>query len=270
VLFGSSLTERVGIGTTDPLAKLHVAIVSNDGIRAESGLIGRDGIEAVNMTASSESYGVYDRAGVGKGVAGLSDSGDGVHGSTSSGNAVRGYSGGTGLAGRFEGNVAITGSISEGSGTFKIDHPLDPENRYLYHSFVESPDMMNMDNGIVVLDASGSGGVTMPEYFEALNRQFRYQLTCIGGYSPVYIASEISGNQFVVSGGKPGLKVSWLVMGVRQDKFAEKNRVQVEVDKAPEERGLLPSSRSNEPVSKAIPSIRNNAASASGKGRIQE
>ena len=50
---------------------------------------------------------------------------------------------------------AVTGSISKGSGTFKIDHPLDPENKYLYHSFVESPDMMNVYNGNAVLDNPG-------------------------------------------------------------------------------------------------------------------
>ncbi len=271
VLFGSSANGRVGIGTTSSLAKLHVAGVGSDGIRTESDVLGGDGIEATNLTASTASFGVYGRALAGKGVAGFSDTGDGVYGSTSSGNAVYGQSVGAGLAGRFIGNVAITGSISKGSGTFKIDHPLDPENKYLYHSFVESPDMMNMYNGVVVLDASGSGVVTMPEYFEALNRQFRYQLTCIGGYSPVYIASEINGNQFMISGGQPGLKVSWLVMGVRHDRFAEKNRVQVEVDKAAEERGFyLHPEAFDEPASKAIPSIRNNAASASGKGRVRE
>jgi len=46
-----------------------------------------------------------------------------------------------GFAGRFVGDVEVTGSLSKGGGSFKIDHPLDPENKYLYHSFVESPDM---------------------------------------------------------------------------------------------------------------------------------
>jgi len=46
-----------------------------------------------------------------------------------------------GLAGYFSGNVQITGTISKGGGSFKIDHPLDPENKYLYHSFIESPDI---------------------------------------------------------------------------------------------------------------------------------
>ncbi len=136
------------------------------------------------------------------------------------------------------GNLNIIGTISKGGGSFKIDHPLDPENKYLYHSFVESPDMMNVYNGNVVLDENGETVVELPEWFEALNRDFRYQLTCIGGFAPVYIAEEITGNRFRIDGGRAGLKVSWMVTGIRQDAFANTNRIPVEVDKAEAERGL--------------------------------
>ena len=53
------------------------------------------------------------------------------------------------------GNLSIAGSVSKAGGSFKIDHPLDPAGKYLYHSFVESPDMMNIYNGVVTLDAKG-------------------------------------------------------------------------------------------------------------------
>ena len=72
------------------------------------------------------------------------------------------------------------GNLSKGSGTFKIDHPLDPENKYLIHSFVESPDMMNVYNGNVILDENGEATITMEDWFDVLNRDFRYQLTSIG------------------------------------------------------------------------------------------
>jgi hypothetical protein len=78
------------------------------------------------------------------------------------------------------GNLTITGNLSKGSGSFKIDHPLDPANKYLSHSFVESPDMMNIYNGLVVLDSHGEAAVSLPDYFQALNSDFRYQLTAIG------------------------------------------------------------------------------------------
>src|SRR5262249_49947693 len=107
----------------------------------------------------------------------------------------------------FSGNLDVTGTVSKGAGSFKIDHPLDPENKYLYHSFVESPDMMNLYNGNAVLDANGEATITLPDWFEALNRDFRYQLTCIGGFAPVYVAQEIAGNRFRIAGGKTGQKV---------------------------------------------------------------
>ena len=69
---------------------------------------------------------------------------------------------GTTGAGRFIGDVTITGSISKGSGMFRIDHPLDPANKYLAHSFVESPDMMNVYNGNIVLDHRGEAWVDLP------------------------------------------------------------------------------------------------------------
>ena len=135
------------------------------------------------------------------------------------------------------GDVSISGNLSKGSGSFKIDHPLDPENKYLSHSFVESPDMMNIYNGNVVLDNEGAAWVELPEWFEALNKEFRYQLTCIGGFAQVYIAEEIAGGRFKIAGGSPGLKVSWQVTGVRQDPFAELHRIEVEEDKPAERRG---------------------------------
>jgi hypothetical protein len=145
---------------------------------------------------------------------------------------------GGGDAGRFWGDVDVYGNLSKTTGSFKIDHPLDPANKYLYHSFVESPDMMNIYNGNVVLDASGVAWVELPDYFEALNRDFRYQLTPIGAAMPgLYIAEEVSGNRFRIAGGQPGGTVSWQVTGIRHDPYAEANRIPVEEDKPKEEQG---------------------------------
>ncbi|NQT26266.1 hypothetical protein HQ585_12990 [candidate division KSB1 bacterium] len=151
--------------------------------------------------------------------------------------AVYGYNYGA-TAGRFFGNVEVSGIVSKGAGSFKIDHPLDPANKYLQHSFVESPDMMNIYNGNVILNRNGEAIVELPEYFEALNMDFRYQLTSIGGSGPnLYIAEEMLGNQFKIAGGLPDLKVSWQVTGIRQDAFANANRIKVELEKSVDERG---------------------------------
>jgi hypothetical protein len=174
------------------------------------------------------SNGVQGEAtGVGNGVQGFSSSGNGVYGQSS-----------TGAAGFFQGNVTVTGTLSKGGGSFKIDHPLDPTNKYLSHSFVESPDMMNVYNGNVTVDAQGEAWVTLPEWFEALNRDFRYQLTPIGAPGPnLYVAAKVSGNRFKIAGGMPGSEVSWQVTGVRQDAWANAHRIAVEEGKRESERG---------------------------------
>ena len=98
-----------------------------------------------------------------------------------------------------DGNLSVTGTLTKGSGTFKIDHPLDPANKYLSHSFVESPDMMNVYNGNVVTDASGEAVVELPDYFEALNRDPRYQLTVIGSLATALDrARRSSDNRFTI------------------------------------------------------------------------
>ncbi len=135
------------------------------------------------------------------------------------------------------GDVTIAGNLSKGGGSFKIDHPLDPENKYLFHSFVESPDMMNVYNGNIILNERGEAKVEMPEYFAALNRDFRYQLTPIGSFSELYVAEEIEENYFKIAGGRPGVKVSWQVTGIRRDPFAEANRIPNEVLKEDHNRG---------------------------------
>jgi hypothetical protein len=149
-----------------------------------------------------------------------------------------------GLAAQFLGRVTIseslivTGSIQKGGGSFKIDHPLDPTNKFLYHSFVESPDMMNVYNGNVTLDANGEATIQMPEWFESLNKDFRYQLTSMGAPGPnLYVAEEVTDNHFKIAGGSAGAKVSWQVTGIRQDAWASAHRIQVEEEKPPNERG---------------------------------
>jgi hypothetical protein len=178
----------------------------------------------------------------GIGVSGNSTNADGVHGVSGSTDptfaAIRGLAGNGAFAGRFTGDVLISGTLSKGGGSFKIDHPLDPENKYLYHSFVESPDMMNIYNGNLTTNENGDAVVTLPDYFEALNGDFRYQLTVIGTFAQAIVAEKIKGNRFAIKTNAPNVEVSWQVTGVRQDAFANKNRIKVEVEKDQRERGF--------------------------------
>ena len=188
------------------------------------------GVVGAATATSGMNYGVYGNT--------LSPNGVGVAANaTGGGTALVATASGSGTAGQFNGNVkvagnlTVTGTVSKGGGSFRIDHPLDPEHKYLYHSFVESPDMMNIYNGVITLSRRGDAVVKLPDWFEALNSEFRYQLTCIGGFAPVYIAHEVSGNEFKIAGGRPGMKVSWQVTGIRKDSFANEHRIPVEENK---------------------------------------
>src|SRR5829696_7178432 len=140
--------------------------------------------------------------GVGYGVNGRSDHNAGVLGGSHDGFGVVGVSGNwAGLycnssydyAAVLNGKVKITGNLEKAGGSFKIDHPLDPANKYLCHSFVESPDMKNVYDGVVVLDDKGEAEIELSDWFGILNKDSRYQLTAIGAPGPnLYIAEEIS------------------------------------------------------------------------------
>ena len=141
-------------------------------------------------------------------------------------------------AGRFIGDVYISGDLEvAGSKFFKIDHPQDPANKYLYHSCVESPEMKNIYDGITTTDANGYATVELPAYFEALNKDFRYQLTCMGDFAQAIVAKKIENNQFVIRTDKPNMEVSWQVTGNRKDAWAVAHPMQAEVEKASADRG---------------------------------
>ncbi|HEX5434555.1 MAG TPA: hypothetical protein VFY05_09985 [Candidatus Angelobacter sp.] len=128
--------------------------------------------------------------------------------------------------------------LAKGESSFKIDHPLDPLHKFLFHSVVESPDMKDIYDGIAILDNNGEAWVKLPGWFEALNEDFRYQLTPIGAPgSGLYVSQEVSDNKFKISGGKPGLKVSWQVTGIRHDALANTHRIPVEEVKPAEMQG---------------------------------
>jgi hypothetical protein len=169
-------------------------------------------------------------------IRGYSNSNYGLYGGSTGGHGVHGWTS-TGSAGYFDGNVQVTGNLSKGGGSFKIDDPLDPENKYLYHSFVESPDMMNVYNGNVTTDANGDATIQLPDWLSVLNRDFRYQLTTIGQHADAWIDSEIEDNHFAIKTDKPNVKVSWQVTGIRQDPYANAHRIPVEEDKPTNERG---------------------------------
>jgi hypothetical protein len=202
------------------------------------------GVRGINNGTGANGIGVWgSQDGQGWGIYGTSLNGIAVHGEALGDSQINygiyGYTASpSGFAGYFQGPVHVAGTLTKSAGSFKIDHPLDPAHKYLSHSFVESPEMLNIYNGTVILDTKGEAVVELPDWFEALNRDFRYQLTPIGGPGPnLYIATKIKDHRFTIAGGQPGLEVSWQVTGVRHDPYAEAHPIPVEEDKPAEAQG---------------------------------
>lgn len=236
-----------------------------NGVEGETDVTGGKGVSG-KATRGGNSVGVYGENTSGtrgllatsmNGVQGESDAagGKGVAGKANGGaNAVAIYGESTGgMAGFFRGKVTVTESLlvkeifadkvtaskgfMGGSKLFQIDHPLEPSEKFLNHASIESAEMKNLYDGVAKLDPAGAAWIVLPAWFQALNQEFRYQLTCIGGYAPVYVDREINQNRFRIAGGKPGMKVSWQVTGVRHDAYAAAHPLDVEQQKTAAQRG---------------------------------
>lgn len=234
---------RVGVGTSNPAYPLEVVNSGNSailgratgsgrfaGVRGETNSTSGAGVGGIAMASFGEDAGVYgeSRSTSGTGVAGyaLATSGEnyGLYGET------RSFS--SGYAAYLTGNVGVSGEKE-----FRIDHPLDPSRRYLRHFCAEGPEALLIYRGSVRLDESGAAWVDLPSYFESINRDIHYQLTCVGGFAPVYVAEKVRENRFRIAGGTPGLEVSWTVTGARNDAYARHYHKPVEEDKAPKDVG---------------------------------
>ena len=250
---------NVGIGTNSPTERLHVVgnglVTGNLTVSGNlqmpgtaSHFFGNTTRQMLNLWDSVYGVGVQNDTLYTRSDGGFAWFNDGIHSNTPNDAGT----GGTVLM-RLDasGNLNVTGNLSKGGGSFKIDHPLDPANKTLSHSFVESPDMMNVYNGNITTDARGLAVVTLPDYFEALNRDFRYQLTVIGQFAQAIVLEEIEGNRFTIKTNKPRVKVSWQVTGVRRDAYANTHRIPTEELKPEAERGtyLHPDAFVSQPAS---------------------
>jgi hypothetical protein len=118
-----------------------------------------------------------------------------------------------------------------------MDHPLDPENKFLAHAAAESNEVINFYSGNVVTGTDGKVTVKLPDYFESINKDFRYQLTVIGVFAQAIISKEVKNNEFEISTSIPNVKVSWEVKGVRNDAYMKKHPFVAEEEKPADQKG---------------------------------
>ena len=185
-----------------------------DGLLATSFQAGASGVIAENDAGGAEDFALW----------GVNKSGEG-YGLVSTGNAM------------LANNLDVGGSITAGTKDFKIDHPLDPANKYLYHASVESSEMMNIYTGNITTDSQGQATVKMPSWFEAVNTDFRYQLTVMGQFAQAIVSQKLENSQFTIKTNAPNVEVSWQVTAVRHDPYAVAHPLVVEQNKPAKEVG---------------------------------
>jgi hypothetical protein len=123
------------------------------------------------------------------------------------------------------GNVTIRGALSKGSGSFRIDHPLESkkDTHELVHSFVEAPQADNIYRGKVDL-VDGSATVNIDTVagmtegtFVALNREVQCFTSNESNWDAV--KGSVLGNILTIEcqNTSSTATVSWLVIGERQD-----------------------------------------------------
>ena len=182
------------------------------------------GTESVSVTslAANNSDGFYGAGGDADFSTTGGNGGDFYGGNATSGTGGYGIYASPGLsnvtigkAALLDGNVQVNGTLSADLKEFKIDDPIDPANKYLVHSSIESSEMVNIYSGNVTTDELGLATVKLPDWFEAANGDFRYQLTVVGGqFAQAIVSKEIHDHEFTISTNATRVKVSWQVTGV--------------------------------------------------------
>jgi hypothetical protein len=245
------------------------------GVYGESGSASGYGVYGLATAPTGNTVGVYGRAESpnGKGVLGSSQDDIGVSGSSATGTGVLGTalsldevsygvagqcvsligSGVYGVALNAGNNYGVFGQAygnssygvwssgrfgASGTKSFRIDHPLDPENKYLNHYCTEAPEPLNAYSGTACLDGKGQAWVELPDYFAQINRDPRVLLTAAGAPMPnLHVAEEIVANRFKIAGGAPAGKVYWRVEATRSDRWVQTYGAPEQVEKTPHERG---------------------------------
>jgi hypothetical protein len=201
-----------------------IGVNSGNGWGVYGGSAGGTGVEG----NSTSWYGVYGHSTSSDGVHGVSDSNfsAGVGGiSTNHGTGVYGSSAAPGRAGWFQGPVQIDGDVlinghltcnPSPCGSLQTNDLSNPGKDPGTNSPVESADTVDLYTGDITTDAKGEALVILPSDVEALNHDFRYQLTIVGDqFAQARVSSKIKNDSFSIMTDKPNIEVSWQLVGIR-------------------------------------------------------
>ena len=192
-------------------------VSSGTAVRGDTSGSNARGVFGNATSPTGDNFGVYGTtvSSTGRGVYGQATD----QGSTSFPMGVHGFCWTSTLG---YGLFATGDSGATGLKSFRIDHPADPENKYLLHYSSESPFPQNFYSGNVVTDSNGYAWVELPDYFESINTNTKYQLTVLdetdsSDFVWAKVVKKVSGNRFRIRSNKPGIEVSWRVESDRND-----------------------------------------------------
>ncbi|HMS57194.1 MAG TPA: hypothetical protein PKA27_17555, partial [Fimbriimonadaceae bacterium] len=223
---------KIGINNVDPqraldlVGELNISALNGQPFAIHVDANGFNGVDTT--TTYTNGNGVFARAQVGT-------SGYGLFGLANEGYGVVGY-------GPVYGLFAQGSSGASGTKAFRIDHPADPLNKYLLHYSAEGPEPQNIYNGQVTTDDKGYATVTLPSYYESINKDARIQVSVVDesdsdDFVQVKIVQKVRGGQFVIRTSAPGVEVFWEVKAVRNDEFVQHHGAPVEIEKVGPEKG---------------------------------
>lgn len=231
---------RVGIGTTNPAARLHVADTGWPTVQFESTSTTGTWLRLLNTGASGREWTLISSStgnGEGPGKLLFNDQ---------SGGGTRMLIDATGNVGIGTNNPAnrlqVVGTLTATTKLFTIDHPLDPANAVMRHATVESDEYLNLYRGKVVTDGKGYATVSVPAWFEALNKDVQHQLTVVDEedsdrWVMAKVVRKLKNGSFTIRTSEPNAEVEWLLTGARNDAYARAHPLVVEEMKPREIRG---------------------------------
>jgi len=148
--------------------------VNGRGVRAAANATSGLAVGGRFSSASPNGMGVWSTASAGAGTTyagyfeNFSPFGYGVfaNASATSTNTTYGVYGQSNSSSALAYGVWANGRLgASGTKSFRIDHPDDPENKYLLHYSTESPEVLNAYSGTITIDGLGEAVVELPHYF---------------------------------------------------------------------------------------------------------